>query len=71
MTRQTLGRYLIWIGVLAWVPYFFLNYVSGLHVPMVPFLTVHLIGVLGGSLLSGPRLLRAGKHFIQAMRQQF
>ena len=71
MTKYTLGRILIWIGVLAWAPYFFLNYTSGTHVPIAPFLTVHLIGVLGGSALSGRRWLHAGKQLIQSVLQRF
>jgi len=70
MAKHTLGRILIWTGVLAWVPYFFMNYANGANLPMAPFLTVHLIGVLGGSALAGQRLLRAGKRLIRSVLQQ-
>lgn len=70
MTKYTLGRIFIWIGVLAWAPYFLLNYAVGTHVPVGPFLTVHLIGVLGGSLLSGRRWIRAGGQFVRSVLGQ-
>ncbi|MBI4771965.1 MAG: hypothetical protein HY784_16515 [Chloroflexi bacterium] len=49
-TRRTLGNLSIWIGVLAWVP--FLSLVAGgQRVSILPFLAVHLAGVLGGAWL--------------------
>ena len=47
MTRHTLGTVLIWLGVLAWVPFLALV-MSGQDVSILPFLVVHLTGVLGG-----------------------
>jgi hypothetical protein len=56
--RRT-GRILIAIGVLAWLPYVILKYVAGFDVPVVPFLAVHLSGVVPGSILS--RMKRHGE----------
>lgn len=58
MTRALLGRVLIWMGVLAWVPYFGAQWLMDLEPPMWPFLTVHLVGVLGGGYLRGSTLLK-------------
>lgn len=49
--RGLMGRILIYLGVLAWVPYFALQRVGGAEISMAPFLTAHLIGVLGGGAL--------------------
>ncbi len=40
----------IWIGVLAWVPYIVARLVQ-VDLSALPFLAVHLIGVLGGVIL--------------------
>ena len=52
-----LGRVLIWIGILAWVPYFYLKVIAQGHPPLLPFLIVHLIGVLSGGALRGRQWL--------------
>jgi len=49
--RKLAARILIILGVLAWVPYFYLSRVGGIEVEIGPFLGAHLTGVLGGSLL--------------------
>jgi len=48
--RSRLSNALLLIGVLAWLPYFYLL-ATGATPPMLPFLTVHLAGVLTGSWL--------------------
>jgi hypothetical protein len=59
-----LGRALIALGVLAWVPYFGLKWFTEVDPPMAPFLVLHLIGVIGGGWITGGgwirRLLRRG-----------
>lgn len=49
--RIVVGRMLIYLGVLAWVPYFAVTRGGQMDVSMAPFLTAHLIGVLGGGAL--------------------
>jgi len=49
-TRFRLGSAMIWIGVLAWVP-FILLWVNGANPPLVWFLPFHLLGVIGGARL--------------------
>lgn len=49
--RGLVGRILIYLGILAWVPYFVLQQALGAEISMAPFLTAHLIGVLGGGAL--------------------
>jgi hypothetical protein len=46
------GRALILLGVSAWVPYFALKYLVHNEVPLGPFLTVHLLGVIPGAILA-------------------
>jgi hypothetical protein len=58
LTKPRLGRALIILGVLAWVPYFALQFFTQLDPPMLPFLVVHLIGVIGGGWLGGGGWLR-------------
>jgi uncharacterized membrane protein YjjB (DUF3815 family) len=53
-SKETAGRILIWLGVLAWVPYLVIV-LSGNRVSIFPFLAVHLIGVIGGIRLRGRR----------------
>ncbi|MEX1248623.1 MAG: hypothetical protein WEA61_09080 [Anaerolineales bacterium] len=48
--KRTWGTVLIYIGVAAWLPYFYLLS-SGRDVSILPFLAVHLIGVLSGAWL--------------------
>jgi len=45
---QKIAHSLILLGVMAWLPYFTLKYAAGQLVQILPFLTVHLIGVLSG-----------------------
>jgi len=47
--RRLLSKIIIYLGVLAWAPYFYLTRVLGQDVAMGPFLAVHLTGVLGGA----------------------
>jgi hypothetical protein len=49
--RRLVSRILIYLGVLAWAPYFYLERVLGQDVAITPFLAAHLTGVLGGAAL--------------------
>lgn len=49
--RVRAGRILVYLGVLVWAPYFALQRVGAAEPSMAPFLTAHLIGVLGGGAL--------------------
>ncbi len=51
MKRQSIGRILIFLGVLAWPPYFALK-LSGADVEALPFLIWHLLGVVPGAILA-------------------
>lgn len=42
------SRILIYLGVLAWAPYFYLTRVAGVDAAITPFLVAHLTGVLSG-----------------------
>lgn len=42
---------MIYLGVLAWAPYFYLQRFAGQEVEVAPFLAAHLTGVLGGAAL--------------------
>jgi len=57
--QRIVGKALIWIGVLAWMPYVAMKYLGGMEVSVVPFLTAHLLCVIPGALLS--RLARAAR----------
>ncbi|MBI2847091.1 MAG: hypothetical protein HYX82_04330 [Chloroflexi bacterium] len=57
MRKETLGTWLIFVGVLAWVPYAILKWMMGLHPPVLPFLAVHLSGVIPGFILKRYTLL--------------
>jgi hypothetical protein len=50
--RRTLGRILIWLGVLAWVPYAWLKYLRQADPALLPFLALHLAGVIPGVVLT-------------------
>lgn len=50
ISREQIGRMLVWLGVLTWVPYILLT-IAGRSLPILPFLTVHLTGVIGGTKL--------------------
>jgi hypothetical protein len=49
--RQVAGRILIILGVFAWAPYLYQKEILAQSIEMAPYLTVHLIGVLGGIAL--------------------
>lgn len=49
--RKIASRILIYLGVLAWAPYFYLERVLGQDVDIFPFLAAHLTGVLSGAAL--------------------
>lgn len=49
--RKVVANVMVLLGVLAWAPYFYLNEIAMQPQPLAPFLTAHLIGVLGGSAL--------------------
>ena len=58
-TPEGWGLVLIILGVSAWAPYGVLKYGFGQEVNVVPFLSVHLTGVIPGALLKrGPTLSR-------------
>ncbi|HLF27113.1 MAG TPA: hypothetical protein VJG32_12310 [Anaerolineae bacterium] len=46
--RKLVSRILIYLGVLAWAPYLYLERILGEDVNIAPFLAAHLTGVLGG-----------------------
>lgn len=47
ITKHTFGKALTLLGVLAWVPLLLLTF-GGYSPSILPFLAVHLIGILGG-----------------------
>jgi len=49
--RKIISTIMIYLGVLAWAPYFYLKYGLGETVDLTPFLIAHLTGVLGGAIL--------------------
>ena len=49
--RRIVSAILIYLGVLAWAPYFYLDKILSLDTPITPFLAAHLTGVLGGAAL--------------------
>ena len=48
ISRYRLGKTLTWLGILAWVPFILLT-IGRYSPPILPFLVVHLIGILGGA----------------------
>lgn len=54
--RKRLGTLLITFGVLAWVPYFIAQEMSGREIESIPFLVWHLSGVVPGGLLRYTRI---------------
>jgi hypothetical protein len=50
---QLLGHGMILVGILAWVPYFYLKAVVHQPVEVMDYLPYHLTGILGGILLLG------------------
>lgn len=59
LNQRTWGKTLIWLGVLAWLPFFYFLSLDRV-VSIFPFLTVHLSGVLGGSRLLSDADKKAG-----------
>ncbi|WP_376792556.1 hypothetical protein [Thermoflexus sp.] len=49
--RRWLSRLLIYLGVLAWAPYFYQTRGLGKEVEISPYLAAHLMGVLSGVAL--------------------
>ncbi|MFN8597475.1 MAG: hypothetical protein U0559_15000 [Anaerolineae bacterium] len=49
--RKFVSRILIYLGVLAWAPYIYLDRIVGQDLEIGPFLAVHLTGVLSGVAL--------------------
>jgi hypothetical protein len=49
--RRTIGAILIWLDVLAWAPYLYLDKLASVEIGIDPFLAVHLTGVLSGVAL--------------------
>ncbi len=48
ISKYALGKTLTWLGILAWVPFILLT-IGRYSPPILPFLVVHLIGILGGA----------------------
>ncbi len=48
---RTAGHNLIFLGILVWLPYFYLKLLTGQPVDVMNFLPYHLTGVLGGIAL--------------------
>jgi hypothetical protein len=65
--RQTYSKYLIWLGLFAWVPYIAMRALR-MEVMVLPFLLVHLTGVLGGAYLQ--RTSNSERHTVSE-REQF
>jgi hypothetical protein len=55
---KRVGEILIALGVLAWVPYFYVTEYQARDVSSTPFLVWHLFGVIPGALLRYTRLGR-------------
>jgi uncharacterized membrane protein YjjB (DUF3815 family) len=51
--RVLASKVLIYLGVLAWAPYFYLTKIAFADVEISGFLAAHLTGVLGGAALRG------------------
>ncbi|MCH7480199.1 MAG: hypothetical protein IIC79_02280 [Chloroflexi bacterium] len=51
--RRKISRIMIYVGVLAWLPYYYIEGVIGQDVAITPFLFVHLAGIIGGVLVRG------------------
>lgn len=49
--RRIVSTVMIYLGVLVWAPYFYLDKILGQDTLITPFLAVHLTGVLGGVAL--------------------
>jgi uncharacterized membrane protein YjjB (DUF3815 family) len=51
--RKIVSTVMIYLGVLAWAPYFYLDKFLQVETVITPFLALHLTGVLGGLALRG------------------
>ena len=60
-----ISLYLVIASLLVWIPYFVLE-LSGRPVELTPFLTVHLVGMLGGLGLMG---VGSAMQYLQKRRQ--
>jgi uncharacterized membrane protein YjjB (DUF3815 family) len=49
--RKIASRILIYLGVLAWAPYLYLDKIASIDTQIGPFLAAHLTGVLSGVFL--------------------
>ncbi len=58
---QLLGHGVIWVGILVWVPYYYLKVVSNQPVDVMDYLPYHLIGVLSGVVLLAVNMLLSKK----------
>jgi hypothetical protein len=45
------SQILLYIGLAAWLPYFYVHYYYQLEVGHIPFLVLHLFGMIGGGIL--------------------
>lgn len=50
-TRKKLSKILIYVGVMAWLPYIYLTNVVGAEVDITPYLTFHLTGIFSGIIV--------------------
>ena len=62
---KRIARYLVIASLLVWILYYALKF-SGRPVEVAPFLTVHLVGMLGGTGLMG---VGAAVQYLQKRRQ--
>lgn len=46
--RRKISKVLIYIGVIAWLPYIYLDNIVGIDVDITPYLTAHLLGIFSG-----------------------
>lgn len=76
ISKERLGRMLIWLGVLAWAPYILLM-ITGETRSVIPFLVLHLTGVIGGIKLRrgdnmvSPQTISINKAITKANQQCF
>ena len=50
INRRVLGKTLTWLGILDWIPFILLT-IGRNSPPILPFLAVHLMGILAGAWL--------------------
>lgn len=63
---RVMGHVLIYIGILVWVPYFYLKIAGSTAVDVMNFLPYHLTGVLSGITLLGISYLMSRKRNAKA-----